>query len=66
MKLRSVIETVVETLTNRHCKNCKHNTGMFCESPKHDECISSIFPKGYEPKQRSDNNAERTRSKPKL
>ena len=52
MKLRSVIETVVETLTNRHCKNCKHNTGMFCESPKHDECISSIFPKGYEPKEK--------------
>lgn len=53
MKLRSFMELVVETLTNKHCCDCKYNIrGIFCASPKHDECLSSIFPKGYEPKEK--------------
>lgn len=57
MKLRFIMEKVVETITNKHCRNCKHNKEIYCTSPKRYECISSIFPKGYEPK-RSDSNAE--------
>lgn len=52
MTLKGRIETIIEKLTNKECKNCKHNRGIFCTSPKRDLCISSIFPKGYEPKEK--------------
>ena len=52
MTIKGIIETIVETLTNKKCKNCKYNKGLVCESPKRDLCVSSIFPKGYEPKEK--------------
>ena len=50
MRLRRIVEVIIETITNKHCEKCKYNEGMFCSSPKRAECISSVFPKGYEPK----------------
>ena len=52
MTIKGIIEKIVETLTNKKCKNCKYNKGFVCESPKRDLCVSSIFPKGYEPKEK--------------
>ena len=53
MKIKGIFEIIIETLTNKKCKNCKYNKGLFCVSPKRDLCISSIFPKGYEPKEKA-------------
>ena len=52
MTIKGIIEKIVETLTNKKCENCKYNKGLFCESHKRDLCVSSIFPKGYEPKEK--------------
>lgn len=52
MKLRYRIEILVEKITKKECKNCKYNKGFVCESPKRDLCISNIFPKGFEPKEK--------------
>ncbi len=35
------------------CENCRYNKGIVCESPKRNLCVSSIFPKGYEPKEKA-------------
>lgn len=51
MRLRRILEVIIEIITNRHCGKCKYNEGMHCSSPKRTECISSVFPKGYEPKE---------------
>lgn len=50
--IKYIIEIFIEKITNKNCKNCKHNKGILCDSPKHEECVSSIFPKGYEPKEK--------------
>ena len=50
MKIKDRIAILIEKITHRECKNCKYNKGFVCESSKRDLCISSIFPKGYEPK----------------
>lgn len=47
-----MIQKAVEILTNRKCENCKYNFGIFCKSPKDKKCISSIYPIGYEPKEK--------------
>ena len=52
MTIKGRFEKIVETLTNKKCENCKYNKGIVCESPKRDLCVSSIFPKGYEPKEK--------------
>ena len=52
MTLKGRIEKIIEKITKKECKNCKYNQGIFCESPKRDLCCSSIFPKGYEPKEK--------------
>lgn len=52
MTIKGRIEKIVETLTNKKCENCKYNEGFICKSPKRDLCVSSIFPKGYEPKEK--------------
>ena len=52
MTIKGRIEKIVETLTNKKCENCKYNKGFLCKSPKRDLCVSSIFPKGYEPKEK--------------
>lgn len=52
MTMKGKIEKIVETLTNKKCENCRYNKGIVCESPKRKLCVSSIFPKGYEPKEK--------------
>lgn len=54
MKIKTILQVVVEFLTNKKCKNCKYNKGIFngCMSPKNQKCVSSIFPVGYEPKEK--------------
>lgn len=52
MTLKDRIGVLVEKITNKECKNCKYNKGIICISPKRDLCISSIFPKGFEPKEK--------------
>ena len=59
MTIKGRIEKIVETLTNKKCENCKYNQGFVCKSPKRDLCISSIFPKGYEPKEKVVSSTER-------
>lgn len=52
MSLKRKVQIIVETLTGRKCENCKYNSGIFCKSPKDKKCISSIYPIGYEPKEK--------------
>lgn len=52
MTLKGIIEICIEKITHKECKNCKHHKGILCVSPKRDVCISSIFPKGFEPKEK--------------
>ena len=54
MKIKRIIQKVVEFLTNRKCENCKHNKGITCCSPKGWECGKSIFPIGFEKKEKGD------------
>ena len=52
MTLKNRIQIVVEKIFKKECKNCKYNKGIVCASPKAELCCSSIFPKGYEPKEK--------------
>lgn len=52
MSIKRKLQIVVEFLTNRKCEECKYNKGFLCDSPKGKECVSSIFPIGYERKEK--------------
>lgn len=52
MSIKRMIQKVVEFLTGKKCKNCKHCKGLFCRSLKAEECNSSIFPIGWEKKEK--------------
>lgn len=52
MKIKRKLQSLVEFLTNRKCENCKYNSLIFCKSPKTEKCNSSIFPIGFEKKER--------------
>ena len=54
MTLKGRIQTVIEKILKKECKNCKYNKGIVCASPKAELCFSSIFPKGYEPKEKGE------------
>lgn len=54
MRVKRTIQKAVEFLTNRKCENCKHCTGIFCTSPKSKECGKSVFPIGWEKKEKGD------------
>ena len=64
MSIKRKIQKVVEFLTNRSCENCKHCVVIFCTSPKGLECGKSIFPIGWEKKEKggvTDTNVGRKR-----
>lgn len=52
MNIKIKLKTAFEFLANRRCENCKHNRGFICDSPKGEKCVSSIFPVGYEKKEK--------------
>lgn len=52
MSIKRKIQIIVETLMGRKCENCKHYKGFFCKSPKFTKCIPSIFPIGWEKKEK--------------
>lgn len=52
MNIKRKIQIIVETLMNRRCENCKYSSGIFCKSPKGIECGKSIFPIGWEKKEK--------------
>lgn len=52
MRFKARVGKLVEKLTGRECGNCKHNRGFVCASPKRDLCVNSIFPKGFEPREK--------------
>lgn len=51
MSLKDKIQILIEKITGKHCKYCKHNKGWLCESTKHPACVNSIFPIGWEKKE---------------
>ena len=54
MSIFRKIQKVVEFLTNKKCENCKYKYGFFCRSLKAEKCNSSIFPIGWEKKEKGD------------
>lgn len=52
--MRKLLQIIVGKITGKTCSNCKHCFGIVCvnSSERHDACVSSIFPKGFEPKER--------------
>jgi|GEM_PF-6413087 len=49
-ELKYKLQRLIETITGKRCKNCKHHNGCFCDSVKKDKCSNSIFPVGWEKK----------------
>ena len=52
IRIRRKVQKIVETSTGRRCEKCKHFDGLFCKSPKGWECGKSIFPIGFEKKEK--------------
>lgn len=52
MSVKRKVQKIVETLTNRKCENCKYGKGLFCKNPKGLDCGKSIFPIGWEKKEK--------------
>lgn len=50
MKIKFILQKIIETITGKQCKKCKHHNGWFCDSKKHTECSMRIFPVGWEKK----------------
>lgn len=50
MKVKEILQIVVETITGRKCSRCKHKRYYGCKSEKYEECCTHIFPIGFERK----------------
>ena len=47
--LFNICQIVVEKITGRTCGKCIHNKlGIVCTSQRYEDCISSIYPVGFE------------------
>ena len=51
-KIKDVVRTIIGKITKKSCNKCKHHIdGILCGNhQKYTECISSFYPKGFEPK----------------
>ena len=47
-RLKYWAEILIETITGKNCDKCKYKMGVECSSPRHSQCINSIYPKGFE------------------
>lgn len=47
-RLKYWAEILLETITGKTCDKCKYKMGIGCSSPRHSQCINSIYPKGFE------------------
>lgn len=51
-KVDCMLRDIVERITKRECSKCKHCLeGISCDNwNRYCDCVSSIYPKGFEPK----------------
>lgn len=50
MKLRDILQIIIEALSGKTCDKCKHNVNGLCTYDKYSDCVDSIYPKGFEAK----------------
>ncbi len=52
--MRKLLQIIIEKITGKTCDKCKHCIdGISCDNyQRYCECVTSIFPVGFEPKER--------------
>ena len=56
-----ILRNIIEKVTGKSCNKCRHCLGgISCDSyTRYRECVSSIYPKGFEKQYRIKNNSKR-------
>lgn len=57
-RLFEILQIIIEKLTGKTCDKCKHCiNGVSCDNvTRYADCVSKVFPVGYEPKDKGDCN----------
>ena len=52
MKIKNILEIIIEKITFRNCNKCKYNNMIICtrNDKKGNDCRNSIFPCGFKKK----------------